>query len=105
MTESTKSLLLVIGLVGFVGAALSILSAIYFLLSMSANVRPEKRLLVPFITPVELRFPQFWTEEGNRYRRSFFLGDRVWHLCLYTIDCQISRFLARFEPVLVILCL
>jgi hypothetical protein len=74
MTESFKYFLLVIGGAGFAGAAISMLLAIYFLRSMMANFRREKRLLLTFAAPVAIVLPQFWTDEGNKYRKKFLLS-------------------------------
>lgn len=50
-----------------------VLAMCYYLLSMAANLKPEKRLLAHFIAPIVVFFPELFTETGNMYRRRFLI--------------------------------
>ncbi|MFZ0854174.1 MAG: hypothetical protein WAO08_33860 [Hyphomicrobiaceae bacterium] len=69
----------------------AMLMLIFNFLSMVANVRPEKRMLVHFVAPIAIFLPQFWTKPGNRYRRLALLWTAIFGL-LATIPLTCTSF-------------
>jgi len=69
----------------------AMLVALYYMSSMRAEVRPEKRLLVHFVAPVSIFLPQLWTDRGNRYRRLLLLWLAIFSL-LFSIPFTCKSF-------------
>jgi hypothetical protein len=83
MPDALKWAGFILCLVALAVAAVAVAATTYYLRLTLANVRPEKRMLLPFMAPLALLLPQFWTERGNVYRKRLFLSIAMFAICVF----------------------
>jgi hypothetical protein len=78
--SSARDICLILSMTGIIAGIPCIVAVCYYLIRLRTEIRPERRALTHLVAPIAVFLPQFWTEQGNRYRKLFLLSVLVFGL-------------------------